>query len=135
MKCLVSVGRFKPPTTRTKYYGIKHSRYVESKYSITCDYLRNSMNIVETRVIICFSWLRTPWPYSASELYRPRERRLSAKLVQPSADRECHVVNVTDPYGRILGFLDRTCCVNPIDNIHYAPTPATRTKYSHKKLH
>jgi hypothetical protein len=31
------------------------------------------------------------------------------------------VVSVTDPYGRILGFLDRTCCVNPIDNIHYAP--------------
>jgi hypothetical protein len=23
------------------------------------------------------------------------------------ADRECHVVSVTDPYGRILGFLDR----------------------------
>jgi hypothetical protein len=22
------------------------------------------------------------------------------------ADRGCHVVNVTDPYGRILGFLD-----------------------------
>jgi hypothetical protein len=24
------------------------------------------------------------------------------------ADRECHVVNVTDPYARILGFLDRS---------------------------
>jgi hypothetical protein len=23
------------------------------------------------------------------------------------ADRGCHVVSVTDPYGRILGFLDR----------------------------
>jgi hypothetical protein len=31
---------------------------------------------------------------------------LSAKLV-PTSDRECHVVSVTDPYGRILGFLDR----------------------------
>jgi hypothetical protein len=24
------------------------------------------------------------------------------------ADRECHEASVTDPYGRILGFLDRT---------------------------
>jgi hypothetical protein len=24
------------------------------------------------------------------------------------ADRMCHVVSVTDPYGRILGFLDRS---------------------------
>jgi hypothetical protein len=23
------------------------------------------------------------------------------------ADRECHVVSVKDPYGRLLGFLDR----------------------------
>jgi hypothetical protein len=43
------------------------------------------------------------------------------------------------PYGHVLGFLGRTCCVNPIDNTHYAPiittTPSTRTKYSHKILH
>jgi hypothetical protein len=25
---------------------------------------------------------QTPWPYSASELYRPSDRRFSAKLVQ-----------------------------------------------------
>jgi hypothetical protein len=48
----------------------------------------------------------TPWPESASELYR--ESRLSGKLVQIFADRECHVVSVTDPYDRILGFLDRS---------------------------
>jgi hypothetical protein len=24
------------------------------------------------------------------------------------ADRECHVVSVTDPYGLILGFIDRS---------------------------
>jgi hypothetical protein len=29
------------------------------------------------------------------------------------------MVSVTDPYGRIPGFLDRTCCVNLIDNTHY----------------
>jgi hypothetical protein len=35
------------------------------------------------------------------------DRRLSAKLVPNFADRGCHVVSVPDPYGRILGFLDR----------------------------
>jgi hypothetical protein len=52
-------------------------------------------------------------------------RRLSAKLVPTSADRVCHVGSVTDPHGRILEFLDRTCCVNPIDNTHYAPITTT----------
>jgi hypothetical protein len=30
-----------------------------------------------------------------------------AKLAPTFADRGCHVVSVTDPYGRILGFLER----------------------------
>jgi hypothetical protein len=47
-------------------------------------------------------------PESESELYRPSDRRLSAKLVLTFVDRGCHVVSVTDPYGRILGFLDRS---------------------------
>jgi hypothetical protein len=51
---------------------------------------------------------RTRWPESASELYRPRDRRLLAKLVPTFADRVCHVVSVTNPYGRIVGFLDRS---------------------------
>jgi CBS-domain-containing membrane protein len=49
---------------------------------------------------------QTPRPESASELYRPSDRHLSAKLVPIFADRGCHVVSVTDFYGRILGFLD-----------------------------
>jgi hypothetical protein len=49
----------------------------------------------------------TSRPECASELYRPSERRLSAKLVPTLADIGCHVVSVTDPYGRILCFLDR----------------------------
>jgi hypothetical protein len=49
----------------------------------------------------------TPWLESASDLYRPNDRRLTAKLVPTFADRGCHVVSVTDPYGRILGFLNR----------------------------
>jgi hypothetical protein len=48
---------------------------------------------------------QTPW--SASELYRPIDLRLSAKLVPTFADRGCHMVSVTDPYDRILGFIDR----------------------------
>jgi CBS-domain-containing membrane protein len=50
----------------------------------------------------------TPWPESASEPYRPSDRYLSTKLVPAFADRGFHVVNVTDPYGRILGFLHRS---------------------------
>jgi hypothetical protein len=37
---------------------------------------------------------------------RLSDRSLSAKLVPPFADMECHVVSVTDPYGRILGSVD-----------------------------
>jgi hypothetical protein len=51
---------------------------------------------------------KTPWSESASELYRPSVRRLSAKRLPTSADRGCHVVSVTDPSCRILGFLDRS---------------------------
>jgi hypothetical protein len=43
---------------------------------------------------------------SETELYRTSDRRLSAKLLPTFADRGCHVVIVTDPYGLILGFLD-----------------------------
>jgi hypothetical protein len=49
---------------------------------------------------------KKPCPESASELYRPRDRRLSAKLVPTFVNRGCHVVSVTGPYSRILGFLD-----------------------------
>jgi hypothetical protein len=75
----------------------------------------------------CYNNKETPWPESASELYRPSDRRLSAKLVQTFAYKECYVVSVTDLCGRILGFLDRSryffqaapqlysrSCVNPV---------------------
>jgi CBS-domain-containing membrane protein len=39
----------------------------------------------------------------------PTERKpLVAEVVPTFADRRWHVVSVTDPYGRILGFLDRS---------------------------
>jgi hypothetical protein len=50
----------------------------------------------------------TPWSESARKLLRPSYRRLSAKLLPTFAGRGCDVVCVTDPYGRILGFLDRS---------------------------
>jgi hypothetical protein len=50
---------------------------------------------------------KTPWPESASELYQPSDSRLLAKLMPTFANRRCYVVSVADPYGRILGFLDR----------------------------
>jgi hypothetical protein len=49
----------------------------------------------------------TPRPESASELYRPSDRRLTAKLVPTFADRWYHVVSLTDPYGLIFRFIDR----------------------------
>jgi hypothetical protein len=48
-------------------------------------------------------------------MVRVRERTIPAErpplvgevIANIFADRGCHVVSVTDPYGRILGFLDR----------------------------
>jgi hypothetical protein len=51
---------------------------------------------------------KTPWSESTSELYRPSDRRLSAKWLPTFPDGGHHVVSVTDPYGRIFGFLDRS---------------------------
>jgi hypothetical protein len=51
---------------------------------------------------------KTQWSESASELYRLSDRRLSAKWLPTFADKGCHVISVTDPYGRILDFLDRS---------------------------
>jgi hypothetical protein len=51
---------------------------------------------------------QTPWSESASELYWPSNHRLSGKLVPAFVDRGYHVVSMTDPYGRIFKFLDRS---------------------------
>jgi hypothetical protein len=40
---------------------------------------------------------QTPWPQSSSELYRPSERRLSAKLMPSFEEEGCNVVSVADP--------------------------------------
>jgi hypothetical protein len=51
---------------------------------------------------------KTPWSESASELYRPSDRHLSAKWLPTFAEKGCHVVSVKDRYGRSLGFLDKS---------------------------
>jgi hypothetical protein len=51
---------------------------------------------------------QSPWPESVSELYRLNDRLFSAKLVPTFAHGGCHVVSAADPYGRILGFLNRS---------------------------
>jgi hypothetical protein len=61
----------------------------------------------------------TPWPESASKLYRPSDRRLSAKLLPAFVDRVCHVVSVTDPFARILDFLDWQLYENKYKVISY----------------
>jgi hypothetical protein len=43
---------------------------------------------------------KSEWPESASHL--------STTLVPTFADRRCHVVSLTDHYGRMVGFLDRS---------------------------
>jgi hypothetical protein len=50
----------------------------------------------------------SPWPQAPSELYWLSDSRLWAKLVPNFSDRGCHVVSVTNLYGRILVFLDRS---------------------------
>jgi hypothetical protein len=72
--------------------------------------------------------LKTPWSESASELYRPSDRRLSAKWLPTFADKGCHVVSVADPYGRILGFLDRSRYFS-IDCTHEAEWTPFQTHY------
>jgi hypothetical protein len=49
---------------------------------------------------------KPPCPESASELYRLSDHHLSVKLVPTFANRGCHIVSVTDPYGRNLSFLN-----------------------------
>jgi hypothetical protein len=58
--------------------------------------------------LISWSNKQNPWSLSASELYRPSDRRMSSKLVPTSADGGCYVASATDPHGRILGFLERS---------------------------
>jgi hypothetical protein len=71
---------------------------MEASYSITI-------------TILTLHLYKTPWPESMSELYRLSDRCMLAKLVPTFAVRGCHIVSMTDLYGRILAFLDRTAFI------------------------
>jgi hypothetical protein len=73
---------------------------------ITLRYIPEEPNVYNSSLSMYYK--KTPWPEYASELYWPSDRLFSVKSLQTFADRVCHVVSVTDPYGRILGFLDRS---------------------------
>jgi hypothetical protein len=51
---------------------------------------------------------KTPWNESTSELYQTENHCLSVKLMSTFADRGYHAVSATDPYSRVLVFLDRS---------------------------
>jgi hypothetical protein len=86
--------------------GVKNRAPLSKLELRTLGRLAHSQSVISTAKLVARQ-KETPWPESVWQLYRPSERRLSAKLVPTSVDRGCHVVRVTDPYGRILGFLDR----------------------------
>jgi hypothetical protein len=60
---------------------------------------------------------------------------LSAKFVPNFVGRWCHVVSVTDPFGSILGFLDRHCeGLWSVSGSHVKGTDETPTVTSHLPL-
>jgi hypothetical protein len=53
-------------------------------------------------------WRKKNSVVGVCKLTTPTEDRcLSVKLVPTFADIRCHMISTTDPYGRILGFLDQ----------------------------
>jgi hypothetical protein len=60
---------------------------------------------------VCIAYMEKLKLHGLSPLanYTDREaRRLLTKLLSTVADRGCHAISVTNPYGRNLGFLDRS---------------------------
>jgi hypothetical protein len=105
-KCLVASPRVGSTPRHTDWLTV--SSKVTSTSTSTMGFLKFPNLLRYCTVYTKQTYKQTLWSESASELYRPSDRRLSAKLVLTLADRRCHVVSVTDPYGRILDFLHRS---------------------------
>jgi hypothetical protein len=73
----------------------------------TYKYCLLRLNTGSVSILCLYKTKQSPWSEFASELHRPSDHHLSAKWLPIFADRGFHVVSVTDPYGRILDFLDR----------------------------
>jgi hypothetical protein len=90
------------------HHGKHHTAWPpqHKSYAMLClvsTWLGNRLRIwVTDSIFWCISW-----PESMSELYRPSNHRLLAKLVPIFPDRGYHMISMTDPYGHILGFLGR----------------------------
>jgi hypothetical protein len=65
--------------------------------------------IASYKMTVFFTYWYQGVPCGLSWLYWPSNLRLSAKLVPAFADRGCYMISTMDHYGRILGFLDRSC--------------------------
>jgi hypothetical protein len=96
--------KYKHRQTRRPHYSpwFQHSYYKP----LLIIFPAPSTLFITSIILIIIIIIKNPWSESASELYRPSDRRLSAKWLPTCADRRSYVVSVTDPYGRILGFLD-----------------------------
>jgi hypothetical protein len=108
--CLPCMKSELPPQllmTRSKHRLVNAGYSEQPCHTAWCIKLFSSLFLSSFSLILITN-KQTPWSESASELYRPSDRRLSAKLVPTFVDRGCHVVSVTDPYKRVLGFLDRS---------------------------
>jgi CBS-domain-containing membrane protein len=88
---------------RVNRQSAQYTRPVRLQEKVTGRELSDKQNGSEHRTTT-----NTPWRECASEVYLPSDRRFSAKLVPTFVDTERHVVSVTDPYGRIIGFIDRS---------------------------
>jgi hypothetical protein len=74
-----------------------HHRSVFCEHEISSSEIRNSLKGLETK--------KNPWLESASELYRPSDSRLSAKLVSTLADRGRRVVSATNSHSTLISVL------------------------------
>jgi hypothetical protein len=72
--------------------------------------------------MICFLFqvtkTKTPWPESASELYRPNDRRLSAKLVPTFVDRGV-------PHGQHDGSLQPHSWLSRLEPLLFLPSSSS----------
>jgi hypothetical protein len=84
------------PTTQNY---VPQSRTLYALMSVQKSTCRLQGSKVQTRFSHTQKKKQTPWLMSASELCRPSDRRLSAKLVPNLADRGCRVVSATNPDG------------------------------------
>jgi hypothetical protein len=90
------------------YVYIERERERESSSISNCTKLNDLLTVICKDAVEPLKFVmtnkQTPWPVPASELYRPSDRRLSAKLVPTFAYRGCRVVSATDPYGHAREF-------------------------------